>query len=187
MGNHSSILCKDDRYPGLKHTAKYIGMFFPKCDTYIEPFAGLARTAKYARCNKMVLNDRSKHSNKTCKKLFPNAIVTNEDFTECIQRWDSPDNFFLIDYPWRTDFYEQKTITFCDRTAKEYESILEELCIGLKAKWIVCTLHTKKLNFKYTKVVEDFKPRIFGFKAKTRLYSNDPIDTKMDTLDSYFQ
>ncbi len=86
--------------------SKFIGPYFPKSKYYVECFSGLARTAKHARSQIMILNDKSKYANKICKKKFSKAIITNEDFETCIKRWDSKDTFFLIDPPWRTDFYD---------------------------------------------------------------------------------
>jgi hypothetical protein len=93
-------------YPGLFFTASQIGAHFPKCRIYCEPFSGLARTAKYARCEIMVLNDMGKYANEYCKKKFSKAIITHEDFMACIKRWDSKDTFFLIDPPWDNSFYD---------------------------------------------------------------------------------
>ena len=93
-------------YPGLFFTASQIGAHFPKCRIYCEPFSGLARTAKYARCEIMVLNDMGKFSNEYCKKNFSSAIITHEDFMACIKKWDSKDTLFLIDPPWDNSFYD---------------------------------------------------------------------------------
>jgi len=93
-------------YPGLFFTASQIGAHFPKCRIYCEPFSGLARTAKYARCEIMVLNDMGKYANDYCEKNFSSAIITHEDFMACIKRWDSKDTLFLIDPPWDIKFYD---------------------------------------------------------------------------------
>ena len=103
---NKTLLGLPNRYPGLTYTARQISLFFPKCKMYVECFAGLGRTAKYANCKTMVLNDKSEYSNKYCKKKFPNAIVENMDFIETIKKYDSKDTFFLIDPIWRTDFYD---------------------------------------------------------------------------------
>ena len=94
------------RYPGLFWMSKFIGPYFPKTKYYVEPFSGLARTAKHSRSQIMILNDKSEYANNQCRKKFPNAMITNQDFETCIKRWDSKDTFFLIDPPWRTDFYD---------------------------------------------------------------------------------
>ena len=42
--------------------------YFPNnISNYAEPFAGLARTAEYVKCNTMYLNDLSQYSNEYCK------------------------------------------------------------------------------------------------------------------------
>jgi len=86
--------------------SKFIGPYFPKSKIYVECFSGLARTAKHARSEIMILNDKSKHANKICKKKFSKAIVENMDFIDTLKKYDSKDTFFLIDPPWRTDFYD---------------------------------------------------------------------------------
>ena len=98
------------RYPGLHWMSKFIGPYFPKTKYYVEPFSGLARTAKYSRSEIMILNDKSEYANKICRKKFSNAIITNQDFEECIKKWDSEETFFLIDPPWRTDFYDDSNV-----------------------------------------------------------------------------
>ena len=104
---NKSLLGLPNRYPGLTYTARQISLFFPKCKTYVECFAGLARTSKYVtNCEIMVLNDKSEYSNNYCKKKFPNAIIENMDFLETIKKYDSKDTFFLIDPVWRSDFYD---------------------------------------------------------------------------------
>ena len=83
---NKTLLGLPNRYPGLTYTARQISLFFPKCKTYVECFAGLGRTAKYSNCEIMVLNDKSEYSNKYCKKKFPNAIVENMDFIQTIKK-----------------------------------------------------------------------------------------------------
>mgnify|MGYP003141822005 CR=1 FL=1 len=104
VGQQKTI--KGMSYPGLFFTASQIGAHFPKCRIYCEPFSGLARTAKYARCEIMVLNDMGKYANECCKKNFSKAIITHEDFMACIKKWDSKDTFFLIDPPWDNSYYD---------------------------------------------------------------------------------
>ena len=123
-----NYLALPTRYPGLEKMSKFIGPYFPKSKYYVEPFAGLARTAKHARSTIMVLNDKSKYSNNYCHRIYPNAIIENLDFIECIKKYDGPHTFFLIDPPWRVDFYQGRGMTarnkkgiaraFIDRPAK---------------------------------------------------------------------
>ena len=105
MTNKMSAFTLPSRYPGLYWMSKFIGPYIPKTKYYVEPFSGLARTAKYSRSEIMILNDKSEYANKISRKKFANAIITNQDFEDCIKKWDSKETFFLIDPPWRTDFY----------------------------------------------------------------------------------
>ena len=92
---NKTLLGLPNRYPGLTYTARQISLFFPKCKTYVECFAGLGRTAKYiTNCKTMVLNDKSEYSNNYCKKKFPNAIVENMDFIETIKNMIQKIHFF---------------------------------------------------------------------------------------------
>ena len=54
----TNFLALSNRYPGLLRMSKYIGVYFPKSVYYVEPFAGLARTAKYNQSEIIVLNDK---------------------------------------------------------------------------------------------------------------------------------
>ena len=101
-----SAFTLSSRYPGLFFMSKFIGPYIPKSKIYVETFSGLARTAKHSKSEIVILNDKSEYANKICKKRFPNAIITSQDFEDCIKKHDSKDTFFLIDPPWRTDFYD---------------------------------------------------------------------------------
>ena len=96
------------RYPGLSFNGKIISDYFPVSKRYVEPFSGLARTAKYARAPEIILNDMSDYANKICKKKHPSATITHQDFADCIKRWDGPDTFFLIDPPWKLEYYRDE-------------------------------------------------------------------------------
>ena len=138
-----SLLSLDNRYGGLTYTAKQIGHHFIKSKYYIEPFSGLARTAKDAKSEIMVLNDISEFANKKCKKKFPNAIITNMDFIECIKKYNFKDSFFLIDPPWRLDFY-----TFKNNFKEKYGNYNYKV----KKDW---HKETSKTNRKTAKQYED--------------------------------
>ena len=209
---NKTLLGLPNRYPGLTYTARQISLFFPKCKTYVECFAGLGRTAKYANCKTMVLNDKSEYSNNYCKKKFPNAIVENMDFIETIKKYDSKDTFFLIDPVWRSDFYDgtikfgdkhllpnraltlknkkntevltkrelnknksMNKLSFCDRTAKQYLSDLDNILPTIKGHYILTLNKNGKFNSKFTCLVQYHKPRIFGNYPSSRLFSNKPF------------
>ena len=171
---NKTLLGLPNRYPGLTYTARQISLFFPKCKTYVECFAGLGRTAKYANCKTMVLNDKSEYSNNYCKKKFPNAIIENMDFIQTIKKYDSKDTFFLIDPVWRSDFYDG-TIKFGDK------HLLPNRALTLKNKKNTEVLTKRELNkngkfnSKFTCLVQYHKPRIFGNYPSTRLFSNKPF------------
>ena len=210
---NKTLLGLPNRYPGLTYTARQISLFFPKTKYYVEPFSGLARTAKYSRSQMMILNDKSEYSNNYCKKKFPNAIVENMDFIETIKKYDSKDTFFLIDPVWRSDFYNgtikfgterqyirnraltlknkkntevltkrelnknksMNKLSFCDRTAKQYLSDLDNILPTINGHYIMTLNKNGKFNAKFTYLVQYHKPRIFGNYPSSRLFSNKPF------------
>ena len=189
-----SILSLNDRYGGLFYTAKQIGHHFIKSKYYIECFSGLARTAKYSKSEIMVLNDISQFANKKCKKLFPNAIITNMDFIECIKKYNFEDSFFLIDPPWRLDYYEFNTNTqfkngetskINRETAAQYLKELEEILPTIKGTYIVTLEAKKKIKSPYSKLVIHTHSRLFGNKPKTMMFSNKPLEIQIPQIIDY--
>ena len=124
-------------YSGLKNTAKQIIEYIPKSKIYVEPFAGLGRTVE-SKHDRVILNDKSDYAVNYLKSHFPYAEVTQEDFEECILKWDSEDTFFLIDPPWRTPIYDNDK-SFIDRTPKKYYQKIMQILPTLKGDWIVCS------------------------------------------------
>ena len=165
---NKTLLGLPNRYPGLTYTARQISLFFPKCKTYVECFAGLGRTAKYANCKTMVLNDKSEYSNNYCKKKFPNAIVENMDFIETIKKYDSKDTFFLIDPIWRSDFYDG-SIKF--GTEKRY---IDNRALTLKNKKNTEVLTKRELN----------KLRDVYFTPKGRAFCDRTVKQYLTDLDN---
>ena len=212
---NKTLLGLPNRYPGLTYTARQISLFFPKCKTYVECFAGLARTAKYVtNCEIMVLNDKSEYSNKYCKKKFRKAIVENMDFIQTIKKYDSKDTFFLIDPVWRSDFYDGtikfndkwnfknkknteiltqrelkkkslNKLSFCDRTAKEYLSDLDNILPTINGHYILTLNKDGKFNSKFTYLVKYHRPMIFGNYPSTRLFSNKPFKRNCKEITDY--
>ena len=180
-----SLLSLDNRYAGLTYTAKQIGHHFTKSKYYIEPFSGLARTAKYSKSEIMILNDISEFANKKCKKSFPNAIITNMDFIECIKKWNFVDSFFLIDPPWRLDFYDKETSKINRKTAKQYLKELEEILPTIKGTYIVTLESNKKIKSPHSKLIIHTHSRLFGNKPKTMMFSNKPLEIQTPQISDY--
>ena len=178
-------LTAPNSYPGLVYTGKQIGHHFPKSKYYIEPFSGLARTAKYSKSEIMVLNDISQFANKKCRKLFSNAIITNMDFIECIKKYNFEDSFFLIDPPWRLDFYDKETSKINRDTAAQYLKELEEILPTIKGTYIVTLESKKKIKSPYSKLVIHTHSRLFGNKPKTMMFSNKPLEIQIPQIIDY--
>ena len=173
------------RYPGLFWMSKFIGPYFPKTKYYVETFSGLARTAKHSRSEIMILNDKSEYANNQCRKKFPNAMITNQDFETCIKRWDSKDTFFLIDPPWRLDYYDNKDRSFIDRTVPEYLDKLQEILALIKGHYIITLDQYHKFKSPYTKLAKYHKPVLFGKYPLTKLYSNKPLEIHIPQIMDY--
>ena len=216
------------RYPGLFWMSKFIGPYFPKTKYYVETFSGLARTAKHSSSEIMILNDKSEYANNQCRKKFPNAMITNQDFETCIKRWDSKNTFFLIDPPWRTDFYDDSNqfvfgsssrkdkstynkklgkymtskdknckipqLAFIDRTSKEYLQDLKRILPKIKGHYILtlsgnidCRKKNGKTQFPslYSKLLVHTHHKIFGYKPKTMLFSNKPLEIQVPQITDF--
>ena len=201
-----SLLNKPSRYPGLYWTARYIGPYIPKSRIYVECFAGLARTAKYAKAKIIVLNDKSKISNIYCKKKFRKAIIENMDFEKTLKKYDGPNTFFLIDPPWRISYYNgnkeirtthgkptkhrhSKAIEggFIDKTAREYIIQIKEILPKLKGDWILTLGPSYHSHFKeyYSDMVTTLRPTLFGYFPKTWLFSNKPLKVQIPQITDF--
>jgi len=174
-----------DGYAGLKHTAKQIAEFIPKCKLYIEPFCGQASVSKYVKADKMILNDMSEFIWKKFglqSRLDKVIEYTQEDFEICIKKHDSSHTFFLIDPIWRTEHYTNHTQAFMDRKPNEYYKKISELIQEMKGDWIVCGVanlstqsHEQRLlyaNPNFHKKIVVGKGTFFGKHARTLLVSN---------------
>ena len=189
--------------------ALQISTYIPKKKIYVEPFSGLGRTAKYARSEVVILNDLSEDANKKCLKNFPYAVITNNDFEECIKKHDGEDTFFLIDPPYCTTFYNgepvlmnkfmrkqlrninnhyksrKKKSSVIDRTAKEYLDKLQEILPTIKGHYILTLSLPKKFNSPYEKILRHIKPHLFGKHPSTHLYSNKPLEIQVPQIMDY--
>jgi site-specific DNA-adenine methylase len=168
-------------YPGLTYTAEDIANKIGDCNIFCEPFAGLGRVSKYIKASKIILNDMSDFSVKYLKENFPNAIVTQEDFLECILKNDSSNTTFLFDPPWARKDYADNPKTFCDRGVGEYYKTLRDLVPSLKGNWFCAgrasggsrscvTVYFKEYNH----FLIESKRTINGHPIKTKVYYNDP-------------
>lgn len=169
-------------YPGLTLTAKRISEYIPHCKLFVEPFAGLGRVSKKVSADKKVVNDMSDFATKHNKKKFPSWTITQEDFIDCILRWDSKDTFFFIDPPWRFMQYDPAhTLAFCDRKVKLYYKQLFELLPKIKGNWMIAgEVHEKESgrllqNSGYSNHVIKTNYKMLGGRIKVRLCSNKPF------------
>ena len=166
-------------YAGLVHTALLISEHIPKCKIYVEPFAGLGRTAKHAQADQIILNDKSDYAVDYLKKRFSSAKVTSLDFEEMFKQYDGPDTVFLVDPPWSKSEYEDgcKGRAFCDRTPAEYYDVIFEWLPKLKADWFICgNKHNTRLTHpSYYNRLFKSKKKIMGGNISTLVMSNKPF------------
>jgi len=179
------VLNLNNRYGGLFYTSTQIGHHFPKSKYYIEPFSGLARTAKYSKSEIIILNDISEFANKKCRKLFPNAIITNMDFIECIKKYNFEDSFFLIDPVWRIGYYDKETSKVNRKTAKQYLKELEEILPTIKGTYIVTLGKGFKIKSPYSKLIIHTHSRLFGHKPNSMIFSNKPLEIQIPQIIDY--
>ena len=179
LGNWKDIGAGHVRgYAGLVHTALAISEYIPESKIYCEPFAGLGRTAKHAKAEQVILNDKSDYAFNYLKTHF-NAVITNLDFEEMFRLYDGQDTVFLIDPPWSKSEYEKgcRNRAYCDRTPKEYYDKIFEWLPKLKAQWFLCgkkdNNRLKDPNYHHKLFVS--KRKIMGGNIATLVMSNKPF------------
>ncbi len=164
-------------YAGLVHTALAISEFIPSCKIYVEPFAGLGRTAKHANAQHRILNDKSDYAVDYLHKHF-NAKITQVDFEECF-KLDSTDTVFLIDPPWSETEYNKgcRNRAFCDRTPREYYDKIFEYLPKLQGIWFVCgnKNNSRLKDSRYYHKLFRSKKKIMGGNISTLVMSNKPF------------
>jgi site-specific DNA-adenine methylase len=132
-------------YPALAGTAQEIANMIQSCKYFVEPFAGTAKVyqelikIKETKIEHYILNDTSDFIYKWLIREFHDATVTNEDFTKCIARWDSPETFFLLDPAWNKPFYLQKFSSFNRKSVGAYYEEVIELCKKMQGKFIIAS------------------------------------------------
>lgn len=168
-------------YPGLKNTARKIMRYIPSSNIYVEPFAGLGRTVEFKH-EKIVCNDLSDYAVGYLKwrfGMFSEIEITQEDFADCINRWDSAETFFFIDPPWRHEIYSENDKPFCDRRPYEYYEQLLDIVENILGSWIICCdkheKETRKILSKSKwncKVVQSDNKVVYGKHATALICSN---------------
>lgn len=176
-------------YPGLALTALQISEYIPRCNTFIEPFAGLGRISKRVNAKQYVLNDKSEFALNYLKNHFT-ARIMSIDFADCIRLYaDNPDAFFFIDPPWHQDIYQENPKSYCDREPLSYYKKIFQLLPSIKGDWMLCSDYReakiKKMlsNSGYPMKVFTSRKKFLGNYAKTRVISNKPfVRYHQDTL-----
>lgn len=166
-------------YAGLVHTSLAISEYIPKCTLYVEPFAGLGRTAKHIKSDTMILNDKSNYAFNYLYNHFKSAIILDFDFEKIIKIFNFPETVFLIDPPWSKDEYEKgcRNRAFCDRTPKEYYDKIFELLPNLKGHWFLCgnKKNSRLKDERYFHQLFKSKRKIMGGNISTLVMSNKPF------------
>lgn len=168
-------------YPGLSGVAKKIARIVPECFFYVEPFAGTAKVYQelsISRFVKPILNDKSQFICDWLRNEMCLANVTSDDFSHCIQKYDSNSTVFVIDQPWFKSFYNQDFSCFDRKTVKEYDEEILSLCRSIKGKFIITTRkeNIRMLNSNFNKYLVESIYVICGKYPKTLVTTNINID-----------
>jgi len=129
-------------YPSLAGTARVISKLIPHCKYYVEPFAGTAKVYQMLLKKKYtyaILNDKSKFIYKWLRKEFKPHAIEQNDFIDCILKWDSKKTFFLIDQPWYKTYYNQSFSCFNRNSVQEYDNDILKYLESSKGKFIITT------------------------------------------------
>jgi len=167
-------------YPGLVHTAKPISRYIPKCRFFIEPLAGLGRIARQVqhKCENLILNDLSDYAYDHNKREFPDAIVTQVDFVDCVKEWDAKGNVIFFDSPWSYSEYKNGAhgLAICTMKPSQYYDIIFEMLPSLKSDWFVAgnknNSRLKNSGYPYKLIEAEDGAKIMGGLIKTALISN---------------
>lgn len=153
-------------YPGLAGVAKKIAKLIPNCLVFVEPFSGTAKVyqelikRKDWSCQNVILNDKAKFIVDWLKKEMQYITVTNEDYIDCIKRWDSENTIFLIDSPYFKSYYDQKFSSFTEKSVNDYYKKIIKICREMKGKFIITTRkeNPTMLNSEFTKrlIISDY-------------------------------
>lgn len=167
-------------YPSLAGTARRIAKLVPECYYYVEPFAGTAKVYQelsISRYTKPILNDKSKFVCEWLTKEFEFANITNEDFIECVKKWDSERTFFLFDMPWYKSYYDQIFSCFDRESVKQYDDEVLDLCRNIKGKFIITTRKENRRMLKsgFTNKLVESEYVLCGHYPKVLLTSNLPL------------
>jgi len=169
-------------YPGLANTAILIAERLPKCEFFVEPFAGhcsvareMVRSGKVDEKN-VYLSDLNPNAISFCKYELPQANVYEANFEDLIHRFKNIRGaIILIDPPWypHKDTY---SLTYSSTmSVLNYYSTSIQILQDCKCRKVFVTqtreLFSKKIlskNFE-TEVLTNHKRKIFGRAATVRV------------------
>ena len=151
-------------FMGLAGISRKTAKLVPSdCKVFVECFAGSGKITQELmkltnKIEKFVLNDKSAFVYEWLKREMPNAIVTQEDFVDCILKWDGPDTVFLIDDPWFMSFYKQSFTTFDRPSVKAYNEEIIAYCeLFMQGRFIITSRKENRVYLKskfYHKLVK---------------------------------
>lgn len=172
-------------FPGLTGICRPLSRIIPNIfDTYVEPFAGKVQVYQALKLRKdmkirsHVLNDTSDFVVEWLRREFTEATITQEDFTTCINSWDSPDTLFLLDWPWFKTFYNQTFSSFNRDSVKRYDEEVLDICKNISGKFIITTRkeNTRMLKSGFNNMLIESEYIISGNYPKTLITTNIDLD-----------
>ncbi|WP_428323639.1 DNA adenine methylase [Nitrosopumilus sp.] len=166
-------------YPGLAGTAKQLASLVPKCNYYIEPFAGTVKVFQELskdRYETAILNDKSEFIyNWLMQEFSKDAYIFNVDFIPMMSRFKGVESAFqLIDAPWNRSFYDQGYSCFNRKNIKDYDNEILEQLSGFRGEFIICTKKDNKrmLDSDYDNYLVEGDYLVFGKTPKTLVTTN---------------
>lgn len=148
-------------FAGTTGISRKVAKLVPKCDVYIEPFAGTAKVwqelEKIHRTTPMyiysILNDKSSFITRWLSKEFKKkTLIYKLDFKTLMKRYDLYRAVFVIDAPWTKSLYNQEYSYFNRDSVKQYDLEIIDLCKNMRGKFIITSSkhNTNMLNSGFT-------------------------------------
>lgn len=178
-------------YPGITGISRKLALLVPECSMYVESFAGSCKTYQELlkiiplKFNIAILNDKAKFTSEWLKREFPLAVVTNEDFSDTFQTYNTKRSFFMIDQPWFPGSYDQSYSCFNRKNIKEYDIEVLKYCEKLQGKFIITTRkeNTRMLKSGFNNYLLQSEYVVCGRLPKVLLTTNLKLDLEVYTIE----
>jgi hypothetical protein len=112
------------------------------------------------------------------RETFPKAVITNKDFIDITNEFDSIRSFFLFDPPWFSSFYDQSFSCFDRKNIAQYDIEVLKLCETLQGDFIITTRkeNTRMLKAGYSNYLVKSNYVVCGKYPQVLLTTNLKLD-----------